>query len=89
MADARLELSEFEEISGKLTDEENDHEIDTIGGLICSIVGRVPGRGECIRHKSGIEFQIIEGDARRIRKVKIRGLDEKKIIFSKLIKRNE
>ena len=89
LADARLELSEFEEISGKLTDEENDHEIDTIGGLICSIVGRVPGRGECIRHKSGIEFQIIEGDARRIRKVKIRGLDEKKIIFSKLIKRNE
>ena len=42
-------------------------------------MGRVPGRGECIRHESGIEFEIIDGDA-RIRKVKIRGLDEKIIM---------
>ena len=67
LADARLEMEELEQITGKLTTNESDFEIDTLGGLICSIVGRVPGRGECIRHPTGIEFQIIEGDARRVR----------------------
>ena len=78
LADARLEMEELEQITGKLTTNESDFEIDTLGGLICSIVGRVPDRGECIRHPKGIEFQIIEGDARRVRKVKIRGVSSKK-----------
>ena len=78
MADARLEMEELEKITGKLTTDESDFEIDTLGGLICSIAGRVPGRGECIRHPAGIEFQILEGDARRVRKVKIRGINSKK-----------
>ena len=89
LADARLEMEELEQITGKLTTNESDFEIDTLGGLICSIVGRVPGRGECIRHPTGIEFQIIEGDARRVRKVKIRGVDQKKIDNSNIILRNE
>ena len=78
LADARLEMEELEKITGKLTTDESDFEIDTLGGLICSIAGRVPGRGECIRHPTGIEFQILEGDARRVRKVKIRGVNSKK-----------
>ena len=78
LADARIELEEIGKLIGNLKTSETDTEIDTLGGLICSIIGRVPGRGECIRHESGIEFEIIDGDARRIRKVKIRGLDEKK-----------
>lgn len=89
LADARLEMEELEQITGKLTTNESDFEIDTLGGLICSIVGRVPGRGECIRHPIGIEFQIIEGDARRVRKVKIRGVDQKRIDSSNIILRNE
>ena len=89
LADARLEMEELEQITGKLTTNESDFEIDTLGGLICSIVGRVPGRGECIRHPTGIEFQIIEGDARRVRKVKIRGVDQKRIDSSNIILRNE
>lgn len=89
LADARLEMEELEQITGKLTTNESDFEIDTLGGLICSIVGRVPGRGECIRHPTGIEFQIIEGDARRVRKVKIRGVDQKRIDNSNIILRNE
>ena len=88
LADARLEMEELEKITGKLTTNESDFEIDTLGGLICSIVGRVPGRGECIRHPIGIEFQITEGDARRIRKVKIRGVDQKRIDNSNTILRN-
>ena len=70
-------------------DKENESEIDTLGGLICSLVGRVPGHGECVRHNSGIEFQIIEGDTRRIRKVKIRGLNDEKLTSSKFINLNE
>ena len=76
LADARIELEEIGKLIGNLKTSETDTDIDTLGGLICSIIGRVPGRGECIRHESGIEFEIIDGDARRIRKVKIRGLDE-------------
>ena len=88
-ADARLELSSLEQITGKLIDKENESEIDTLGGLICSLLGRVPGHGECVRHNSGIEFQIIEGDSRRIRKVKIRGLNDEKLTSSKIINLNE
>ena len=89
LADARLEMEQLEQITGKLTTNESDFEIDTLGGLICSIVGRVPGRGECIRLPIGIEFQIIEGDARRVRKVKIRGVDQKGIDNSNIIFRND
>ena len=89
LADARLEMEQLEKITGKLTTNESDFEIDTLGGLICSIVGRVPGRGECIRHPIGIEFQIIESDARRVRKVKIRGVDQKGIDNSNIIFRND
>ena len=79
LADARLDLNELEIITGQLISDEHDHEIDTLGGLLCAIAGRVPSLGECIRHENGIEFQILEGDARRIRKVKIRGLDDEKL----------
>ena len=89
LADARIELDEIGTLTGNLKTSETDAEIDTLGGLICSIIGRVPGRGECIRHESGIEFEIIDGDARRIRKVKIRGLDENKIITSNFLLSNE
>ena len=89
LADARIELDEIGKLTGNLKTSETDAEIDTLGGLICSIIGRVPGRGECIRHESGIEFEIIDGDARRIRKVKIRGLDENKIITSNFLLSNE
>ena len=89
---ARAPLREFcIEAKRDLTESEQiyEEEIDTLGGLICSLIGRVPGRGECIRHESGIEFEIIDGDARRIRKVKIRGLDENKIITSNFLLSNE
>ena len=70
-ADARLELDELEEKTGlglKLEDEE----ADTIGGLAVSLAGRVPVRGEVIRHPEGYEFEVAEADPRRIRRVLIR-----------------
>ena len=88
LADARLELMDLEKITGPLLDNQSNQEIDTLGGLVCSLSGRVPALGECVRHKNGIEFHIIDGDARRIRKIKIRGLDNKKINISKSIEIN-
>ena len=69
--DARLPIENFEEATGPfLTDEDRDEDIDTVGGLVFYLAGRVPGRGEVIRHQSGIEFEVIDADPRRIRRLR-------------------
>ncbi|MGD9637805.1 MAG: hemolysin family protein [Alphaproteobacteria bacterium] len=72
-ADARSELEDFEEIAGKiLTEEEReDEDIDTIGGLITQIAGRIPARGEVITHSSGTQFRIIDVDPRTIKRLAV------------------
>ncbi len=71
-ADARVMLKEFEDRFGDiLTDEEREEDIDTLGGLVFFLAGRVPGRGEVIRHESGIEFEVLDADPRRIRRLRI------------------
>ncbi|MDA7634972.1 hemolysin family protein [Alphaproteobacteria bacterium] len=74
MADARLEIEMLEAVTGSLLDADNQDEIDTVGGLVISLAGRVPGRGEIVRHPSGLEFEIIESDPRHVSMVKIRRL---------------
>jgi magnesium and cobalt transporter len=74
IADARLEIERLEAITGSLLSEDERDEVDTIGGLVFSLAGRVPGHGEVVRHKRGIQFEILEGDPRRITLLKIRGL---------------
>ena len=70
--DARLRIEDFEQQAGSLlTDEEREGDIDTMGGLVFYLAGRVPGRGEVIRHESGIEFEIIEADPRKIRRLRV------------------
>jgi magnesium and cobalt transporter len=69
--DARMKIEDFEARVGKLlTDEERDADIDTVGGLVFTSAGRVPARGEVIRHDSGAEFRILDSDARRIRRLR-------------------
>ena len=69
-SNARLPIEELEKISQiKLIEEEED--TDTIGGLVVSIAGRVPQRGEIIKHDSGMTFTIIDADPRRIKTIKI------------------
>ena len=46
-------------------------DIDTLGGLAFSIAGRIPARGERVRHASGVEFEVLEADRRRIKKLRI------------------
>jgi CBS domain containing-hemolysin-like protein len=73
-ADARATLEEFEAQLGAVLSEEERAEIDTVGGLVVSIAGRVPVRGEIVRHASGLEFEVLESDARRLRRIRIRGM---------------
>ncbi len=71
--DARLPVAAFEARMGPtLTDEERSADIDTVGGLVLTLAGRVPARGEIIGHPSGLEFRILDADPRRIRRLRVR-----------------
>jgi CBS domain containing-hemolysin-like protein len=71
-ADARILIDDFEAALGRdfaTPDEEDD--VDTLGGLIFTLAGRVPERGEIIRHASGVEFEVIDADSRRVKRLRI------------------
>jgi len=71
--DARTPIAAFEEKLGNvLTDEERAADIDTVGGLVFTLAGRVPAKGELVSHPSGLEFRILEADPRRIRRLRVR-----------------
>ena len=71
VADARVEIEDFEEKVGTfVTDEERD-DIDTLGGLVFALADRIPARGEVIRHGSGVEFEILDADPRRIKRLRV------------------
>lgn len=71
--DARTPIEAFEQrMGGVLTDEERAADIDTVGGLVFTLAGRVPTKGELVSHPSGLEFRILESDPRRIRRLRVR-----------------
>ena len=68
---ARLPVEDFEKRVGPvLSEDERDADIDTVGGLVFTLAGRVPAKGEVISHPSGLEFRILDADARRIRRLR-------------------
>jgi CBS domain containing-hemolysin-like protein len=72
VASARTPIRELEQHLGlKLLKPEEEEDIDTLGGLMFALLGRVPARGELVRHPSGLELEVLEADARRLKKVKI------------------
>jgi len=74
-ADARWEIEDMEEKFGSFLNDEEREDIDTLGGLVFSITGHVPIRGEVIAHeRSGLEFEILEADPRRIHRLRIQNL---------------
>jgi CBS domain containing-hemolysin-like protein len=77
IADARAFLEDFEERVGYILTEDEREEIDTIGGLVVTLLGRVPARGEIIAHPSGVEFEVLAGDPRRVHRLRIRNLPDK------------
>ncbi|HWT10902.1 MAG TPA: hemolysin family protein [Roseomonas sp.] len=71
--DARTPVETFEAKLGQvLTDEERAADIDTVGGLVFTLAGRVPAKGELISHPSGLEFRVLDADPRRIRRLRVR-----------------
>ncbi|HWA80583.1 MAG TPA: hemolysin family protein [Acetobacteraceae bacterium] len=71
--DARLPVEALEARLGPvLTPEEREADLDTVGGLIVTLAGRVPTRGEVLSHPSGLEFRVLEADARRLKRLRIR-----------------
>ena len=73
VADARTDLEDFKTQTGiDLATEDSEEEVDTLGGLAVSLLGRVPQRGEIISHPKGYEFEVLEADPRRVRRLRIR-----------------
>ena len=75
LATAKTSLREFKEETGlDLTNEASiaAEEIDTSGGLVFMLAGRVPVRGEIVPHPHGMEFEIVEADPRRVKKLRLR-----------------
>jgi magnesium and cobalt transporter len=69
---ARADIREFEEAEGvHLLPSDWEEDVDTFGGLVFMLTGRVPNRGEVIAHPSGHEFEITDADARRIKRLRL------------------
>lgn len=73
VADGRITLEEIQETFGlNLVVEDLEDDIETIGGLVTSLAGRVPHRGELIRHPCGAEIEITDADLRKIKRLHIK-----------------
>ncbi|MFO1246870.1 MAG: hemolysin family protein [Alphaproteobacteria bacterium] len=76
IADARMDLDDFKAQTGHdllLEDGEGDiaRDVDSLGGLVVSLLGRVPLRGEIVAHPDGTEFQVLDADPRRVRRLRV------------------
>jgi CBS domain containing-hemolysin-like protein len=72
IADARAEISDVAAKMGTPFTSYADDDIETLGGLVFSMLGRVPKRGEIVQHPAGLEFEVLEADRQRVKKLKVR-----------------
>lgn len=78
-ADARILLKDLEKMIGPfMTRKEKEEFVDSVGGLVFHLAGRLPRVGEKIEHSSGIVFQVLDVDARHVKKVKITKFNKRK-----------
>jgi CBS domain containing-hemolysin-like protein len=72
IADARVPIEDLEKHIGvELGSGEQEEDIDTLGGLVFALAGRIPELGERVLHPSGVKFEVLEADPRRIKKLRI------------------
>ena len=82
IADARYSIKDLEDKYGNIfIEDDEDEDVDTLGGLVTAIAGHVPNRGEIIRHSSGIEFEILDADPRRVIRLRIRNLPKREPVI--------
>ncbi|RMH42412.1 MAG: CBS domain-containing protein [Alphaproteobacteria bacterium] len=73
LVQAKVPLEEFErELGVRLVTPEVGEEVDTLGGLVFMLMGHVPSRGEVVEHPSGVVFEVVEADPRRIKRIRVR-----------------
>jgi CBS domain containing-hemolysin-like protein len=72
IADARLELEDFKTETGIDLAQDHDGDVDSLGGLVVSLLGRVPQRGEIVPGPANTLFEVLDADPRRIKRVRIR-----------------
>jgi magnesium and cobalt transporter len=73
IADARTPILVLEERQGiRLRPSGEQEEVDTLGGLVSSLAGRVPKRGDVIVHPSGVEFEVLDADPRKVKRLRVR-----------------
>ena len=71
-ADARVSLEALEEMVGPVLSDDERRSADTLGGLVAALAGRMPIRGELVTHPSGLEFEIVDVDPRRVKRLRLR-----------------
>jgi CBS domain containing-hemolysin-like protein len=76
VVDARLSIDEFEYSFGTIFNEEERNSSDTLSGLVVDMTGRIPARGEVITHSSGMVFEVLDADPRRVNVLKIRNIPQ-------------
>ncbi|HXQ50289.1 MAG TPA: hemolysin family protein [Stellaceae bacterium] len=74
IADARTPIETLEARAQRTLLPPDQEEVDTLGGLVSALAGRVPARGEVIEHPSGLAFDVLDADPRRVKRVRVRGL---------------
>ncbi|MEL7150165.1 MAG: hemolysin family protein [Pseudomonadota bacterium] len=73
LVQARAPIEEFEVLlSQPLSIEDDSEEIDTLGGLVFRLAGRVPARGEVVKHPVGVDFEVVDADPRKIKRLRVR-----------------
>ena len=63
-------------VDGALVPEGFEEGVTTLGGLVVALAGRVPARGEIVRHPLGFEFEVLDADPRRVKRLRVRGLSK-------------
>lgn len=74
LADARVDIDEFEERYGNILSEEDREDSETLGGLVFTLAGRIPARGEILTHETGMVFEVLDAGPRRINQLRIRNI---------------
>jgi len=78
-ADARADLEDFKERTGiDLAATESEEDVDTLGGLVLAELGRLPKRGEIVPHRQGFEIEVLEADAKRVKRLRISPIESRR-----------
>jgi CBS domain containing-hemolysin-like protein len=85
VASARTPVKELEVLLDvKLLTPGDEEDIDTLGGLVFALVGRVPARGEIVAHPGGVEFEVLDADPRRVKKLRVSRSGSREAVVAKV-----